>query len=450
MQNSQRPAKWLKPFAADDANKVEIPLTSADPTRASQSAGFPPLTMQPPESGGVPPQGEDFNGAMNQVARIAWWLMGGGSLPYDATWAGNVAIGGYPNGAQIPAADLRGTWFSTADNNANDPDATGTNWVPGYAYGATTIGTVGVNLATSVTLTPAQAAKGIIFIQGNLTAATTIIFPAWVKNWLVVNNTGTGAFALTVKTAAGVGVVVNRGDVVPILCDGTNMSAAQRAQSANIARFTANGSFTVPPGVSTIYVSACAAGSGGGGGGGATNSLGVGAGGAGGGAGQAIIRQPYTVTPGTVIALTVPSTGGTGGAAGTPTVPGVQGAAGANTVVGSLVTLTGAGLTGGGFNFSSGVPAGGAAGTGFPSGTSGADGASGFNGGVGVGGVGASGPFGGGGGGGRSGSTGVGGAAAGGFGAGGGGAGGSYGSGGGGSNGGVGDTGSGGLVIIEW
>lgn len=449
MQNSQLPAKWYKPFAADDSAKVEIPLTTPDPTRASQSLGFPPLTMQPPESGGVPPQGEDFNGAMNQVARIAWWLMAGGAMPFDNTWATNGAIGGYPQGGAIASADLQGEWISTADNNTNNPDTVGTGWVPGYSYGLSLIGTVGVNLAASVTLTPAQAAKGIIFVQGNLAAATTIIFPAWAKHWLVVNNTGSGAFSLTVKTAAGVGVVVNRGDVVPILCDGTNMLVAQQAASAHITRIAATSSFTVPAGVTTIYVSGCAAGAGGGGGGGATNALGTGAGGGGGGAGQAIIRQPFTVTPGTNIAITIP-TGGTGGSVGTPTLPGGTGSAGGDTIIGSLVTLSGAAATTGGVNFTSTVPAGGGSGTGFPNGSSGNDGIVGANGGVGNGGAGASGPFGGGGGGGRAGSTGISGAIAAGYGGGGGGGGGGYGSTSGGANGGAGGNGGPGLVIIEW
>lgn len=218
------------------------------------------------------------------------------------------------------------------------------------------------------------------------------------------------------------------------------------------ARFTSNGTFVAPWYVTTVYISGCGAGSGGGGGGGATNQLGTGAGGAGGGAGQAIIRQPFNVTPGASYAVTI-GTAGTAGAPGNPSVPGGNGSSGGATIVAGLVTLNGASAATGGAHYSGGgtVAAGGTFSvTAFPAGQSGSDGAAGFNGGVGCGGMGASGPFGGGGGGGRSGSTGVSASNAVGFGAGGGGGGGGYGSGGGGANGGTGGNGGGGFVFIEW
>lgn len=222
MQISQLPAKWFKPFAADDPNKVELPLTSADPTRASQSAGFPPMTMQPPESGGVPPQGEDFNGGMNQVARIVWWRgLAGGAFAFDNTWATNAAINGYPQGAKIATADLQGEWINTADNNTVNPDTTGTNWVPGFNYGSTSL--AGLTNA-NVTLTPAQAAKPILRLAGTLTGNIQIIFPNWVMEWVIINNC-TGAFTVTCKTAAGSGIVVSQGGGSQIVWgDGTNLN----------------------------------------------------------------------------------------------------------------------------------------------------------------------------------------------------------------------------------
>lgn len=57
------------------------------------------------------------------------------------------------------------------------------------------------------------------------------------------------------------------------------------------AKIDISGSFTVPDGVTTIYVSGCAGGSGGGGS--YSTSSGNSGGGGGGGAGQSIIRQPY-------------------------------------------------------------------------------------------------------------------------------------------------------------
>lgn len=217
------PAKWYVPFAQGDGARVELPVTTADPTRASQTLGFPPLTMQPPESGGVPPQGEDFNGGMNQVARVAWWVLNGGGWPYDVSFATQANIQGYPNGATLQAADFRGDWINTADNNQNNPDTTGTGWVPGFQYGVTAL--AGLTGGT-VTPTPAQAAKGTITLAGTLGSALTIVLPTWLKNWVIINNT-TGAFVTIVKTAAGSGVTIAQdGSRVEVVGDGTNIVSA--------------------------------------------------------------------------------------------------------------------------------------------------------------------------------------------------------------------------------
>ena len=221
---SSIPLKWYVPFAQGDSSRVEIPVTTADPTRASQTLGFPPLTMQPPESGGVPPQGEDFNGGMNQVARIAWWVLNGGGWPYDSTFATNSNINGYPTGAKLQSADFRGDWISLADNNQTNPDTgTGATWVPGFQYGTTAL--TGLTGGT-VTLTPAQASKNGITLTGTLGSALTLVVPNWTKNWTITNNT-TGAFVAIVKTAAGSGITIpQNGSPTRVAGDGTNVTQA--------------------------------------------------------------------------------------------------------------------------------------------------------------------------------------------------------------------------------
>lgn len=215
------PAKWYVPFANGDGSRVELPVTTADPTRASQTLGFPPLTMQPPESGGVPPQGEDFNGGMNQIARVAWWVLNGGGWPYDASFATQANIQGYPNGAKLQSADFRGDWINTTDSNQNNPDTTGTGWVPGFQYGVTALAAL---TGGTVTPTPAQAAKNSITLAGTLGAALTIVLPTWLKNWTITNNT-TGAFVTIVKTAAGSGVTIpQNGAPTRVSGDGTNIT----------------------------------------------------------------------------------------------------------------------------------------------------------------------------------------------------------------------------------
>ena len=458
MQISSTPLKWTIPFATNDSAKVEIPATTSDPTRFSLSLGSPPLTGQPPETGGVPPQLEDFNGAMNQISRITWWSIGGGPLPFDAVWSADPNVNGYANGAQIPTADGQGRWISVVDNNTINPDTVGTNWVPGFAYGLFAL--TGQTGGTT-TLTPAQAIKRVMTVAGTLTSNLTIVMPTWLQEWTVTNNT-TGAFTVTVKTAAGSGVIIPQ-DSSPtrVRGDGTNITqlaeniavASQpthplQSQQKGVARFTANGNWTAPPGVTQAWVSGVAGGGGGGASALAGSPLGTAGGGGGGGAGQSAVRVPITVVPGTVYPVVI----GAAGTGGTTTAgsgnPGGNGTATQLGTAGALLNLTG-GTGGGGGATSSSSPAGGSGGVGFPQGSYGNDGTPSVVSGGGGGGGGGSSPYGGGGGSVRGAqSSAIIGTPASGFGGGGGGGGAAYNAT---STGGAaGGAGAPGLLIVEW
>ena len=224
------------------------------------------------------------------------------------------------------------------------------------------------------------------------------------------------------------------------------------------AVFTANGTYTVPPSVTQIWVSGCAGGGGGAGGGGTVGSSGFvgGGGGGGGGAGQSAIKQPISVTPGNSLSIAIgaPGAGGAGGA--NTGANGANGTAGGNTVLTdstsatTLLTLAGGGGGGGGGGQTSttaGPPSGGpggACGSGYANGSFGSDGNY-----AGNGGDGASNPFGGGGGSGRAANgAGINGNASGGYGSGGGGGGGAYGAAA--NAGGNGAAGAPGFFVIEW
>lgn len=228
-------------------------------------------------------------------------------------------------------------------------------------------------------------------------------------------------------------------------------NALQQRFSAHAQTFTSSGNFTVPSGVTTIYVSGC--GGGGGGGSGATNSGGQsslvgGGGGGGGGAGSFIIKQPRSVTPGDVLTINI---GGAGsGGSGSNAGAGNNGTSGGETFIAGILSLPGG--SGGGRgntviqNTAGYGGAGGGGGSGYPKGQFGSDGNY-----TGNGGNGASGPFGGNGGGARAGTgpTDIGGSAAG-FGCGGGGSGGGYGQPSTNVPSGAGGNGAPGVLIIEW
>lgn len=395
MQISSIPLKWVLPFATNDSAKVEVPTTTPDPTRFSLSLGSPPLSGQPPESGGVPPQLEDFNGAMNQLSRIIWWTMGGGPLPYDATWATDINVNGYANGAIIRTADLYGNWISTADNNTVNPDTVGTNWVPGYNYGELSLtGQTG----GTVTLTPAQAVKRSMSIDGALTSNLTVIVPTWLQEWTVTNTT-TGAFIVTVKTAAGSGVVIPQNSApTRVRGDGTNVTqlaeniaaATQSTQPIQLGQATGRllrqsvyyrassvqwvvvdggaptstgaGTFTPLPATTRVWVRVV--GGGGAGGGAPTTSsttAAAGGGGASGAYGESILLSGFSGTNTiTIGAEGLAVAGANGGNGGTTTALGISAPGGNGGAVGiaasALVAVVGgSGSVSTGGNFATGA-----------------------------------------------------------------------------------------------
>lgn len=94
--------------------------------KASLETGFPPLTMEDPGAGGVPPFGQDANAALNWFSSIDRWGQAGGPARYDPAFSAN--IGGYPKGAVLGAANHPGVmWESLKDDNLSDPDGSYTN-----------------------------------------------------------------------------------------------------------------------------------------------------------------------------------------------------------------------------------------------------------------------------------------------------------------------------------
>jgi hypothetical protein len=134
MQANQTPKRLPLAFATNGVRN-DIPEASQatiTPGAASLNDGFPPVTMQARASGGVPPAGKDFNGILFLLSTAVRWMQAGGGFGYDAIFAKDANVGGYPQGAVLLRADGQGFWFNAADNNATNPDATDNsarNWL---------------------------------------------------------------------------------------------------------------------------------------------------------------------------------------------------------------------------------------------------------------------------------------------------------------------------------
>lgn len=134
MQITDIPTKFPIPFANNaGASYIRpVPTDHVDATTTDAPAslydGFPPETFTPEDSGGVPPNGADFNGLLKQITAWSRWLAAGVPAQFDSAFA--TAIGGYPRFTILASTAPGKLWQSSVDNNATDPDSTSAaNWI---------------------------------------------------------------------------------------------------------------------------------------------------------------------------------------------------------------------------------------------------------------------------------------------------------------------------------
>lgn len=247
MQLTNTPGKLVLPFANAGA-KNTIPTASQigiTAGAASLTDGFPPLTRTPIAAGGVPPSGLDMNGILYELSAILRWANAGGGYAYDAAFATDSNVGGYPKGARIMRSDGLGYWFNTVENNTTDPEAAGAaaaGWVPDYTNGVS-----GVQMTSSnVTLTPLQYGKPIIYLFGTLTANLNLTLPTLIGEWCIINACS-GNFVITAKTAAGTGVIIRPLQTQMVVCDGSGIVTAHTVglESTGFTIFTAGATIPV-------------------------------------------------------------------------------------------------------------------------------------------------------------------------------------------------------------
>ena len=108
--------KFLPMAFATNGLKNNIPV--ADPamfSNASYEKGFPESTMKKVTEGGIPPQGKDFNGILNEISSHTVWTNAGGTYKFNGELSN--AIGGYAKGAVLVADNLKFAVISLVNNN---------------------------------------------------------------------------------------------------------------------------------------------------------------------------------------------------------------------------------------------------------------------------------------------------------------------------------------------
>ena len=238
---------------------------------------------------------------------------------------------GLKRGDVVKFSSVLSKWI--ACDGTVSPDTTDIIGIVEYASGTT-----GQIRLSGVYQDDSLSTLGAFYCQadGTLGSVETKVFIGRVTSTGKLCMPGGGGGSVQAATADSLGgIMVGAG--LNVTADGllSNKHGSQM--------FTVSGTFTVPSGVTTVFITGC--GAGGGGGGGSYN-----AGGAGGGVGQQVIKYPLTVNAGQAYAVTI-GQGGAGHAGYQNALNGYEyGSTGGTTSFGALLSLVGGG---GGSNYHS-------------------------------------------------------------------------------------------------
>lgn len=227
MQKSNAPTPFTVAFAngagAGFRNTIPIPSQiPVTPAAASYTDGFPPVTMEPTGSGGIPPYGADMNGILYAATLATLWEQAGFMQTFSSSLS--TSYGGYPAQSLLIMGSGLGLWLNTSDNNTTSPDATGSSgWTAVLGNAGKTVMNV-----TGGIYTPDPSVLGVklLYLQGTLTSNLTLTLPLTAgSGWKIYNNTS-GAFTVTAGGASGATVVISQGGLTEVVTDGTNFYTA--------------------------------------------------------------------------------------------------------------------------------------------------------------------------------------------------------------------------------
>lgn len=178
-------------------------------------------------------------------ARAVSWTggVGAGTLPDPATvgndWFVYVRNSGTGTWTITPAAgtiDGQATLALGADNSALIFTDGANYFTVGLTRTtATGFDFTGINIAGTgdYTLSGAELNRISYRLTGILTGNRNIIVPNQAQQYWV-NNSTSGAFTVTVKTALGLGIVIPQGQSVVVYCDGTDVVAAEGVPTTGV------------------------------------------------------------------------------------------------------------------------------------------------------------------------------------------------------------------------
>ena len=230
---------FVKQAFANNGIKNTIPDTTLNQGYASYDEGFPAITMQPKESGGLPPRGQDMNGILNELSQFNQYQQMGGTYGLDNNILTN---GGYAKNSIVYQDD--GMYRSLIDNNTDDfvnnPSVIGSTWQLIVDYNSQS-GSNGVPGQFSF-FGRTDIPSGWLRCDG--TQYTRSEFPNFWNNYLTQNKIPTCSYADYATEISDNGNcgkfavdLVNLTFKVPTLSD--DIYITQALISGNIAKFNA-------------------------------------------------------------------------------------------------------------------------------------------------------------------------------------------------------------------
>lgn len=175
--------KISTPFAISSTKRNDVPVTTTIAGKASYNVGFPSENFISLASGGIAPNGEDFNGVLFDITSNISDLNKGLPQYFDADFS--ALINGYPLGARLVLSDNSTTVISTVANNQNNPNTNMGGWQ--------TFASVELKSQFATVNTPSDLSS---LTSGNLS------FVKSIGKWFAYNSSNT-------ETANGVTVVGN-------------------------------------------------------------------------------------------------------------------------------------------------------------------------------------------------------------------------------------------------
>lgn len=181
METITKPQVIAKPFC-DTGDKNTIPTNATGSQLASLEEGFPPITALPVSSGGIPPEREDFNGAMNLNSQFYFAFQNGWLPTFDNDVS--TAIGGYAEGAVLWYAPSSGEYANAVVPLRSLVANNTYNFNSNSSYIGTYWGVVGINTRANLDLSNLTATGEAHFAKPDFSNVPSSVLSTLISNMM--------------------------------------------------------------------------------------------------------------------------------------------------------------------------------------------------------------------------------------------------------------------------